>query len=266
MVETPAPKKILFSPEAKAGASAGGVPIVLFRNHSDNVKSALSKFKTAIDYCFINPQAIYQSSFNDKSAKMENKGQKSILEKKANGALKIYSQHSGPGGKLNEEVALKRKKDEAVAMEQKIQSLTDQLAVSESKHLKAEAKAKNIQGDPWEDAQTTNQSHPPSSTTPHPTRKSQQQRIKGGRNSTGGRGQGRGRGANEGRGGRGEVINQLPLPQKVHPALHQAVLIQNHASVCERRKTSHRQAKPSQVSGRACHKAQVWFCSGSLST
>ena len=60
-------------------------------------------------------QAIYvtQSSFNNKSAKMENKGQKSALEKKANETLKIYSQHSGPAGKLNEEVIRKRKKDEA---------------------------------------------------------------------------------------------------------------------------------------------------------
>jgi hypothetical protein len=169
-----APKKILFSPETKAGASTDGVPIVSFRDRSDNVRAALSKLKTAIDYCFIKPQAIYvtQSSFNDKSAKMENKGQKSALEKKANETLKIYSQHSGPAGKLNEEVTRKRKKDEAVALQQKIQSLTDQLAVSESKRLKAEAKAKNIQGGPREGAHSTNQSHPPTPSMLHmsPTR------------------------------------------------------------------------------------------------
>jgi hypothetical protein len=59
-VETPIPKKLLFSPEPRTGASiSSGVPTVSIRDRPDNVKVAVSKLKTAIEYCFIKPQAVF---------------------------------------------------------------------------------------------------------------------------------------------------------------------------------------------------------------
>ena len=209
-METPIPKQLLFSPEPRLGASSlSGVPTISFRDRPDNVKSALSKLKTAIEYCFLKPQAVFvaQSSFNDKSAKMTQKKEKHSLAAKADGALKVYALHSGPDGKLDDELNHKRKMEASSQLERENQALRDQLAVSESKRLKAEAKAKNSTGGPKVGAHSTKSNRPSTVNTPNPRpsggRTATNQKGKGGRNQIGGRGQGRGenRGATQGRGG-----------------------------------------------------------------
>ena len=164
--------------------------------------------KTSIEYCFTKPQAIFvtQAAFNDKSAKMEQTGEKRSLGTKADSTLRIYAKHSGADGKLNDEVTRKRKKEEAIKLERENKAIRDQLAVSEGKRLKAEAKAKNSTGGPQGGAHQTKSTQPSSLSTPKPIlkggRNTTHQGGRGGRNTTGGRGQGRGdgRGRNPGRG------------------------------------------------------------------
>jgi hypothetical protein len=53
-----------------------------------------------------------------------------LISPPTDGALKVYSLHSGLDGKLNDELTRKRKKEETSQLERKNQALCDQLAVS----------------------------------------------------------------------------------------------------------------------------------------
>ena len=56
---------------------------------------------------------------------MTQKKEKNNLTTKADDALKVYSLHSGPNNKLNDELTRKRKKEETSQLERKNQALRD---------------------------------------------------------------------------------------------------------------------------------------------